>query len=173
MTAPADHFPTTTDSPSHTFLVDTVLTPLTVTVEDDAVSEIRFGRHSDRPPATPLEHRVANELLEYSAGTRTTFTFRLAPTGTPFRRRVWEALQRIPYGETRTYGEIAAAVGKPGAARAVGTANHFNPIPVVIPCHRVVGSDGRLCGFGGGLDLKRHLLELEAAHSALRLTRAR
>jgi methylated-DNA-[protein]-cysteine S-methyltransferase len=116
---------------------------------------------------------VADELLEYCAGTRTAFTFRLAPAGTPFRRRVWEALRRIPYGETRTYGEIAAAVGKPGAARAVGTANHHNPIPVVIPCHRVVGSGGRLCGFGGGLDLKRRLLELEAAHSPLRLTEAR
>jgi len=171
--APADHLSSNTDPLSNPFLVDTVLTPLTVTVEDDAVSEIRFGRHAARPPTTLFEHRIADELLEYCAGTRTTFTFRLAPTGTPFRRGVWEALQQIPYGETRTYGEIAAAVGKPGAARAVGTANHHNPIPVVIPCHRVVGSGGRLCGFGGGLDLKRRLLELEAAHSPLRLTQAR
>jgi methylated-DNA-[protein]-cysteine S-methyltransferase len=168
-----DHRSSPPDTPSNPFLVDTALTPLTVTVEEDAVSEIRFGRHARRPPATPFEHLVADELLQYGAGTRTAFTFRLAPRGTPFRRRVWEALRQIPYGETRTYGEIAAAVGKSGAARAVGTANHHNPIPVVIPCHRVVGSGGRLCGFGGGLDLKRRLLELEAAHSPLRLTQAR
>jgi methylated-DNA-[protein]-cysteine S-methyltransferase len=160
-------------APADPFLLQTTLTPLTITVEGDAVSEISFGRLASRAPATPLEHRVADELLEYFAGTRTAFTFRLAPTGTPFRALVWEALRRIPYGETRTYGEIAAAVGKPGAARAVGTANHHNPIPVVIPCHRVVGSDGRLCGFGGGLDLKRQLLELEASHTPLQLTQVR
>ena len=93
---------------------------------------------------------------------RTTFSFPLAPDGgTPFQRQVWRALEAIPFGETRTYGQIAAAVGNPKAVRAVGQANHRNPIPIFIPCHRVVGADGTLTGYAGGLELKRSLLELE------------
>ncbi|MDO4530376.1 MAG: methylated-DNA--[protein]-cysteine S-methyltransferase [Bacillota bacterium] len=101
------------------------------------------------------------QLTEYFAGERREFDLPLQPMGTPFQQRVWEALQNIPYGETRTYGEIAKAIGKPGAARAVGMANHKNPIGILIPCHRVIGADGRLTGYAGGLEKKEFLLELE------------
>lgn len=159
--------------PAGSFLVSTPLTPLAVTVEGEALTEIRFRGRATRGPMTPAERRVAGELLEYFAGRRKEFGMDLAPAGTAFQQSVWRALCRIPYGATRTYGEIAKALGKPGAARAVGTANHYNPIPIVIPCHRVIGSDGRLCGFGGGLALKRRLLELEASHTPLELSSAR
>ena len=173
MATTAEHLSTSTQDQTNPFLIRTGLTSLAVTLEHGAVTEIRFGGSASRTAATTLEHRVADELLEYFAGTRTEFTVPLSPAGTDFQRAVWRALQRIPYGETRTYGEIAAAVGRPGAARAVGTANHRNPLPVIIPCHRVVGSNGQLCGFGGGLDVKRRLLELEASHMPpqLRLSR--
>lgn len=115
--------------------------------------------------AGPLLRQAARELEEYFAGTRHTFTFDLAPAGTPFQQRVWEALRAIPYGETRTYGQIAAAVGNPRASRAVGMANNRNPIPVVIPCHRVVGASGSLTGYAGGLDKKSWLLRLEQGKS--------
>lgn len=105
--------------------------------------------------------KVCRQLDEYFAGTRTAFDLPLAPEGTPFQTRVWRALRAIPYGEKAGYGEIAARIGAPGAARAVGGANGRNPIAIVIPCHRVVGSNGSLTGFGGGLDRKRFLLELE------------
>jgi len=104
---------------------------------------------------------VVTQLEEYFAGERTVFDLVLRPTGTAFQRRVWDALSRIPYGETRTYGEIAEAIGQPGAARAVGLANGRNPIAIVVPCHRVIGADGSLTGYGGGLDVKRALLDLE------------
>ncbi len=173
MTATAEHLSTSAQDQPSPFLIRTGLTSLTVTLGRDAVTEIRFGGSASRTAATAVEHRVADELLEYLAGTRTEFTVPLSPAGTDFQRAVWQALQRIPYGETRTYGEIAEAVGRPGAARAVGTANHCNPIPIIIPCHRVVGSNGQLCGFGGGLDVKRRLLELEASHMSPRFLSAR
>ena len=173
MTATAEHVWTSARDQPNPFLIRTDLTSLAVTLEHDAVTEIRFGGSASRTAATSLEHRVADELLEYFAGTRTEFTVPLSPAGTDFQRTVWRALQRIPYGETRTYGEIAEAVGRPGAARAVGTANHRNPVPIIIPCHRVVGANGQLCGFGGGLDVKRRLLELEASHMPPRLLLAR
>ncbi len=110
---------------------------------------------------TPLLAEARRQLLDYFAGTRTVFRLPLAPAGTPFQASVWRALSDIPYGETRTYGAVAAAVGSPRAARAVGGALHRNPIPIFIPCHRVVGADGSLTGFGGGLELKRNLLFLE------------
>ena len=102
------------------------------------------------------------QLNEYFAGARRRFDLELAPVGTPFQRKVWQALSDIPYGETRSYGEIAAAIGSPRAAMAVGGANGSNPLPIVVPCHRVIGSDGSLTGFGGGLAAKRYLLDLEA-----------
>jgi methylated-DNA-[protein]-cysteine S-methyltransferase len=102
------------------------------------------------------------QLAEYFAGTRKTFDLPLQATGTAFQRRAWNALTEIPYGTTRTYGEQAAALGRPGAARAVGAANGRNPIPIIVPCHRLVGHDGALTGFGGGLERKRYLLEHEA-----------
>jgi methylated-DNA-[protein]-cysteine S-methyltransferase len=104
---------------------------------------------------------VRRQLAEYFAGERREFDLALAPAGTPFERAVWGELAKIPFGETRTYGEIAAALGRPGAARAVGRANGANPLPIVVPCHRVIGADGSLTGFGGGLEVKAWLLELE------------
>jgi O-6-methylguanine DNA methyltransferase len=105
------------------------------------------------------------ELEEYFAGKRREFTFPLDLRGTDFQVACWNALLAIPYGETRTYADIARAVGKPKAFRAAGMANNRNPIAIVVPCHRVIASDGTLCGYGGGLDLKRKLLELEGALS--------
>jgi len=103
------------------------------------------------------------ELEEYFAGQRRKFQFPLDLRGTDFQRACWRALLAIPYGETRTYADIARAVGKPQGFRAVGMANNRNPVAIVVPCHRVIASDGTLCGYGGGLDLKRKLLELEGA----------
>ena len=112
---------------------------------------------------TPLTLQAAAELDEYFAGMRRTFTVPLSPHGTPFQLAVWEALRDIPYGQTRTYGEIAAAVGRPRAARAVGMANHSNPLLIFTPCHRVLGKNGDLTGFACGLDVKRRLLALESS----------
>lgn len=110
-------------------------------------------------PARTAE--VRRQLEEYFAGRRSEFDLTLAPAGTPFELEVWEELRKIPFGETRSYGEIAAAVGRPGSARAVGRANGANPIPIVVPCHRVIGANGSLTGFGGGLEAKARLLEIE------------
>ena len=110
---------------------------------------------------TELLARTHEELTEYFAGKRQKFTIPLAPEGTAFQEQVWQALLTIPYGETRSYGQIAAQIGKPGAARAVGMGNHKNPISILIPCHRVIGADGSLTGYGGGLDIKEYLLRLE------------
>lgn len=104
-----------------------------------------------------------DELEEYFAGKRREFSFPLDLRGTDFQLACWRALLAIPYGETRTYADIARAVGKPNAFRAVGMANNRNPVAIIVPCHRVIASDGSLCGYGGGLDLKRKLLELEGA----------
>ena len=105
--------------------------------------------------------KTARQLNEYFAGDRQEFELDLAPDGTTFQVEVLEALRGIPYGETCTYGDIAAVVGRPTAVRAVGNANGRNPLPIIIPCHRVIGSDGGLTGFGGGIEAKRYLLELE------------
>lgn len=106
---------------------------------------------------------VTRQLDEYFAGTRTVFDLPLAPVGTPFQRRVWELLRAIPWGRTITYGELARRAGNPAACRAVGAANGRNPLPIVVPCHRVIGSGGRLTGYAGGLAAKQRLLELEGA----------
>jgi len=116
------------------------------------------------PGRNALVARAADRLSEYFDGTRRTFDLPLAPAGTPFQGEVWDALRAIPYGQTRSYGEIAASIGRPRAVRAVGTANGGNALAIVIPCHRVVGADGKLVGYGGGLWRKRRLLELERAH---------
>jgi methylated-DNA-[protein]-cysteine S-methyltransferase len=110
---------------------------------------------------------VKRQLDEYFAGNRTIFDIPLAAEGAPFEREVWHALEEIPYGETVSYGEIARRVGQPTAARAVGTANGRNPIAVIVPCHRVIGADGTLTGYGGGLERKRLLLELERGQGRL------
>jgi methylated-DNA-[protein]-cysteine S-methyltransferase len=103
------------------------------------------------------------QLQEYFSRTRRTFELPLAAPGTPFQLAVWEALRAIPFGETVSYGELARRVGRSGSARAVGLANGANPLPIIVPCHRVIGADGSLTGFGGGLDIKRALLSLEGA----------
>jgi methylated-DNA-[protein]-cysteine S-methyltransferase len=105
---------------------------------------------------------VREQLSEYFAGERLHFDVPLAMAGTPFQRRVWDELQAVPYGETTTYGELARRLGLPSASRAVGLANGRNPVAVIVPCHRVIGSDGSLTGYGGGLERKSFLLELEA-----------
>ena len=115
---------------------------------------------------SPQEMQLyVRELNEYFAGTRRNFTFALDLRGTEFQVACWNALLAIPYGETRSYGDIARSVGRPQGFRAVGMANNRNPVAIVVPCHRVIASDGTLCGYGGGLDTKRRLLELEGALS--------
>ncbi|UCD24415.1 MAG: methylated-DNA--[protein]-cysteine S-methyltransferase [Gemmatimonadota bacterium] len=146
------------------FTVESAITNLAVTVQDRAVTRIELNRRGSRSPEGRFEQLVARELGQYLAGERTQFTFAISTEGSAFYRRVWHELGRIPYGHTISYGELARRVGKPKAARAVGTANGKNPIPIVIPCHRVVAAGGKLGGYGGGLPLKRRLLDLEAAH---------
>ena len=114
---------------------------------------------------TPLLKDAYVQLCEYANGDRREFDLPLDPRGTDFQRRCWNALRAIPYGETRSYKEIAAAAGSPKGCRAVGMANNRNPIAIIIPCHRVIGADGTLVGFGGGLEVKVFLLELERAHA--------
>ena len=115
-----------------------------------------------RKSAAPFQTALA-QLDEYFRGVRRAFTLPLAPVGTAFQLAVWEALTAIPYGETLSYGELARHLGRAGSARAVGLANGANPLPIIVPCHRVIGTDGSLIGFGGGLDIKRALLALEGA----------
>jgi methylated-DNA-[protein]-cysteine S-methyltransferase len=126
-----------------------------------AISVDPHWRRADAPFA-----EVRAQLSEYFAGGRRDFDVPLATAGTPFQRRVWDALQEIPYGETATYGALAQRLARPSASRAVGFANGRNPIAVIVPCHRVIGSDGSLTGYGGGLERKSFLLGLEAARAA-------
>ena len=114
---------------------------------------------------------VERQLREYFQGKRTEFDLRLHPKGTPFQQSVWKALMKIPCGQTRSYGEIATAVGRPTAVRAVGLANGRNPLPIVVPCHRVIGASGKLVGYGGGLHVKQALLDREREVSAALRTR--
>ena len=127
------------------------------------VERADWAEDDGRRPASAILARARRQLEEYFAGTRTTFDVPLAPTGTPFEQRVWEALRAIPYGTTTSYGVLARQLGDPRATRAVGAANGRNPIPIIVPCHRVVGARGELTGFGGGIDRKRWLLEHEGA----------
>ena len=113
------------------------------------------------PHKTPLLERAQGQILEYFNGQRQVFDLPLSPVGTQFQQKVWKALLDIPYGETESYGELAARIGCPGGARAVGLANRNNPLPILIPCHRVVGAKGTLTGYAGGVELKQKLLEHE------------
>ncbi len=133
--------------------------------ENGAVTALKTVKADVQSGGAPdaLAETVFSQLDEYFAGTRTAFDFPCAPQGTPFQQKVWAALRDIPYGETRSYKQIAEAIGKPKACRAVGMANNRNPIIIVIPCHRVIGADGSLTGYGGGLEMKRALLDLESA----------
>ncbi len=158
-------------------VLDSVLGPMTVVAEDGAIVGIWMDDQRHLPPDEKFGHpdsgdsavlkEAERQLGEYFAGERTTFDLPLAAVGTPFQRRVWEALCAIPYGETVSYGELARRIGQPTASRAVGLANGKNPISVVVPCHRVIGSSGKLVGYGGGLERKQTLLELERGRDRL------
>jgi|SRR6185295_8521895 len=137
--------------------------PLTLASTESGLALVHFG--SSVPHGGIVDEsanrQVIQQLQEYFEGKRTDFELSLDLQGTPFQMAVWNELQKIPYGATRSYADIARSIGKPGAARAVGMANHENPVAVVVPCHRVVGSDGSLTGYAGGLHLKQQLLEIE------------
>ncbi len=148
------------------YVYTTVIGPVTIASNGAAITHVAFGARELPGAFAPSEltNRAANQLQEYLAGKRTAFDLPLAPEGTPFQQRVWKALQNIPYGQTRSYADVAAAIGSPRATRAVGGANNRNPIAIVIPCHRVVGANGKLTGYAGGLPIKQRLLDLERAH---------
>lgn len=135
--------------------------PLTLVEEDGTLVRVRFGAFEECAGETPLLHQAAEELAAYFRGERKSFTVPLHPKGTEFQKRCWDALCRIPYGETRTYAQQAQMIGQPKACRAVGMGNHRNPLPIFIPCHRVVGSNGTLTGYAGGLSIKETLLNIE------------
>lgn len=137
---------------------------LTLVEENGALKELRFAQHAEpgeRLEATPLLIKAERELTEYFGGKRRAFTVPMDPDGTPFQQAVWKVLKEIPYGETMTYGEVARRVGNPKASRAVGMANHRNPLAILYPCHRVIGANHKLIGYGGGLSVKEFLLALE------------
>ena len=132
--------------------------------ENNAITDLFFGDDplpGSRLNETPLLKAAFGQLQEYLEGGRKAFELSLNPHGSEFFRKVWKALEAIPYGQTRSYGHIAAEIGQPKACRAVGLANNRNPIAIIIPCHRVIGADGRLVGYGGGLHIKEYLLDLE------------
>lgn len=148
------------------YVYTTVIGPVTIASDGDAITHVAFGARELPGALAPSEltNRAANQIQEYLAGKRTAFDLPLAPAGTPFQQRVWKALSNIPYGQTRSYADVAASIGSPKATRAVGGANNRNPIAIVIPCHRVVGANGKLTGYAGGLQVKQRLLDLERAH---------
>jgi len=161
----------TTTSTSR-LVLETPVGPLVLKGDDEHLRVLLLPGAPEGPsapgpvrPSGPVRQAAA-QLREYFDGTRTSFDLPLAPAGTPFQRSVWFALAEIPYGETISYAELARWVGRPRAFRAVGQANGANPLPIVLPCHRVVASGGGIGGYGGGLTLKRQLLDLEARVAA-------
>ncbi|MDQ6831025.1 MAG: methylated-DNA--[protein]-cysteine S-methyltransferase [Gemmatimonadota bacterium] len=153
-------------------IVPTGVGDLLIVAEEDGLTEVLFDGHPDlswqrdSSPGSILS-TVRAQIESYFAGTRTTFDVPLAPRGTPFQQRVWNELRAIPYGTTITYGELARRVGDVKASRAVGAANGRNPIPIIVPCHRVVGTNGSLTGFGGGMARKLWLLRHEGTGDGL------
>ena len=142
--------------------------PLRLEARDGALVALHLNAHPGPEHLDdPVLAEATTQLREYFAGTRTSFELPLQMHGNAFEQRVWAALREIPYGETASYGEIAEQIGAPGAARAVGVANARNPIAIIVPCHRVIGANGKLVGFGGGLPMKRALLDLEQGIHAL------
>lgn len=148
--------------------LETPIGTLLLVANERGLERIEFpvtsGTHTINPAWSrggAIVEETARQLSEYFAGERQQFDLPLNASGTTFMKSVWEELTRIPFGETTSYGSIANTLGKPSAARAIGSANGKNPIPIVVPCHRVIGADGSLTGFAGGLDIKRQLLELE------------
>jgi methylated-DNA-[protein]-cysteine S-methyltransferase len=143
---------------------------LTLVSEGDALVGVYMESYEPSPAErrpSPVLERAATQLREYFAGTRETFDLELKPRGTEFQRAVWSALAEIPFGQTVSYAHVAKRIGRPGAVRAVGAANGQNPIALIIPCHRVVGSDGSLTGYGGGLPRKKWLLAHESRQGQL------
>jgi len=154
-------------------VVDGPLGPMTVVGQDDALAGLYLSDQRHLPPDDRFGDRddatlpgLQDQLRAYFAGELQTFDVGLAPLGTPFQEQVWAALRKVPYGSTTTYGALAAAIGRPTAVRAVGSANGRNPYCLVVPCHRVVGAAGALTGYAGGLERKRFLLELERSAAA-------
>jgi methylated-DNA-[protein]-cysteine S-methyltransferase len=154
-----------------TTTIDSPIGELTITAQDGVLTGVHMHDQRHFPPIPVTAERddaalapIVAQLDAYFAGELTDFDLPLQLRGTPFQRRVWTALQEIPYGETISYGELARRVGNPKASRAVGLANGRNPVAIVVPCHRVIGADGSLTGYGGGLDRKVWLIEHEAAH---------
>jgi methylated-DNA-[protein]-cysteine S-methyltransferase len=143
--------------------VETPIGPLLLSADGGRLSRVDFDTGGGRTSAAPLFKEAEAQLHAYFAGELERFELPLAPRGTAFQRGVWQAVGQIPYGSTSTYSELAARIGRPSACRAVGAANGRNPLPVIVPCHRVVGAAGALTGYGGGLERKRVLLALEAA----------
>ena len=142
---------------------DTPVGPMALECQGEYLTALYLPHHHMAPSGmeTPLLERGRVELAEYFQGKRREFDLPLAPKGTPFQQKVWSELAKVPYGTVVTYGELAARVGSPKACRAVGQANHNNPLPIFLPCHRVVGANGSLTGYAGGLELKQWLLRLE------------
>lgn len=158
----------------HVFFYHTELGVIGIRENGRAVTGLFFGATAPKGAVTEetaLLHRAAEQLDEYLRGERTAFDLPLEAEGTAFQKSVWRALLEIPYGQTRSYGDIARRVGSPKACRAVGMANNRNPIAVMIPCHRVVGANGALVGYGGGLPIKKKLLELENPAAAVNESR--
>jgi O-6-methylguanine DNA methyltransferase len=166
---------TTLESPAtaaHT-VIDSPCGPLTLVAQDDALAGIYMTDHRHQPPVERFGPRASLKVLDqateqlraYFAGQITTFDLALHAPGTPFQQRVWEALRTIPYGRTVTYGELAEFLGQPTASRAVGLANGRNPISIVVPCHRVIGANGSMTGYGGGIARKRWLLDFERSQA--------
>lgn len=158
-----------------TMIVKTPIGPLTLVGSETALVFVHLPTSEDAPPAapegtSPLLERAATQLREYFAGERLEFDIPLAPNGTQFQRLVWDALLAIPFGVSCSYGELAKAIGRPAASRAVGAANGRNPIAIIIPCHRVIGANGTLTGYGGGLPTKQWLLAHEQKLAPARST---
>lgn len=152
------------------WMFDTPLGAMAVGEEDGCITRVYLPNSPMprlMPVKTPLLERAQGQILEYFDGRRQEFDLPLAFVGTDFQKKVWTALTAIPYGHTVTYGALAEAVGCPGGARAVGMANHRNPLPILVPCHRVVGAGGKLTGYAGGLEMKKALLELEVGKNPL------
>lgn len=147
------------------YLYKTGIGKITIIEEDNKIINVYFDSEDTPKDINICETNILKEagrqLQEYFSGVRTKFELPLNPKGTDFMKDVWSALEKIPYGETKTYGEIAKIIGRDKAYRAVGLANNKNPIPIFIPCHRVIGANGKLVGYAGGLNIKKQLLELE------------
>ncbi|MDD3395404.1 MAG: methylated-DNA--[protein]-cysteine S-methyltransferase [Anaerotignum sp.] len=152
----------------YTSYMQTSLGLIGITEADGFITELFFEKDMQKSTSgqkTPLLEKTEKQLAEYLSGNRADFDLPLAAKGTEFQKTIWDALRKIPYGQTRSYKQVAEMIGKPNASRAVGMANNKNPILIMTPCHRVVGADGKLVGYAAGLDVKEKLLELERTNA--------